>query len=319
MNKKTITTIGIYLILFITNGLFAANESSNYWYGGYTYIDGNPNLSYKIWAWDDTKKQWRFLNDESPIPTNRAFNIRDSLGSTQNCPYMWWGGDPDTATKILLVPQIAYGSIIGKESQQFQNELTAGSYAPYVVICRTEHSISVYIVGPVFKTPDGSNFISRKLTFNFSLFEQLWLKQNWYKSLLIKCSPASLLGVSGDKSTGQIFAFSFKVDGFLEKSEERNAYFLNSPDEQYISYTNARKNVTLSDSAFYISNVCGNNPLGWSWTYQGPENTTVRGMTVNKLQEQGIITYQSAVLPDELQKIINWINSTGKGKFDNIL
>ncbi len=373
--KKNIIKIAVAVgILGGTASIFANlnwMQASNYWFAGYMYIEGNQNLSYNMYAWNNNSKKMEL--SETPFTTNTVINVRDLLGSIGNCPYMWWGGDPATATKVLLVPSLPLGSAFTKGSaQQGQKDLKAGKIAPYIVIERAQNTINIFIIGPVFSATSGTppetviQFVSRKLAFNFLPFEKLWVsKSRWYNNL------------DTHWPTGIAFAFSLTID-----LPNRNAYFFNSPDanEYQFDINKPQKKIILSDDAFYVYGLeKDNDALGWSWTHQGPENNNLPistityqytdannkiytkilgidercadggpvimnksckicdpndpskcnmykpirfddiGMTTRKLQEQGILNYQSSLSPDELQRIITWINSTGQGNFESVL
>lgn len=285
MNSTKKSTL--YIVVMISNLMPFTSFSglnwmpSNYWLAGYMYIAGPDDLTYNIY--DATSKTLSPID----LKTNTAFNIRDfyAQGNMDRTPRM------DDTTKILFVPNKTFIPNVAdsaadqlKKSQQFEKDLRAGRDYPYIVVERNQGIINIFIVGPTRFLPS----LSKKLGFNFLAFEQLWVKPSyWYNHL-------------DDHSPGMAFAFSF---------DATQGTFLNSPGK------------ILSDDAFYIIGLRNKSwPLGWSWTYQGPENTVIKGMTAQKLVTQGIIEYQQPVISlRELQRIIDFINSTGQGKFDNVL
>jgi hypothetical protein len=268
---------------------------SNYWFAGYMYITGDPNLTYSIYSWNNTTKQ----NELSPVtfPTNTIINIGQLMDGVENCPYMWWGqistnanGNPVMGgTTFLLVPSLPYVPGLNPssdEEQKFQNDLLAGKKAPYIYIERIENIINIYILGPTLL----ANNAARKLSFNFSAFENVWVQNSpWYKK---NSNPPG--------NDGMAFACSF------------NAFygcFLNSPNQP------------LSNDSFYIYGMRNKAwPLGWSWTHQGPENTAIKNMTMSTLQSQGIVQHEQPFVPlNDLQRVISWVNATGQAKFANVI
>lgn len=291
MKKNIIITLLAAGCLLNTTQIFSNLNwmPSNYWFAGYMYIAGSDDLTYNLYSWNNSSQKMEL----SPISltTNTVLNLRDLFGGIDKCPFMWSNGDPATETKFILVPSLTFipdpsdsATVQRRKADEFQKGLLAGREAPYIVVERSQGLINIFIIGPTKVL----NSLSQKLSFNFLAFEQSWVKpSNWYNHL-------------EDHSPGMAFAFSFDAS---------KGTFLNSP------------NKPLSDDSFYIFGMSDKNaPLGWSWTYQGPENNAVKGMTMKTLQGQGIVQHQEPLISlKELQRIINFINSSGQGKFDNVL
>lgn len=264
---------------------------SSYWFAGTMYIySSDPNLSYSLYYWDNAAKKSDIFGPT--LSVNKVVNIVDLYGGNiHSCPNMWWGGDPSTATKVLLIPNLSFfedpgatKEVNAQNRKKFNIDLKSGMLAPYVVVERRQSSIDIFILG---KNTSSTIGISQKLSFNFLAFESSWVSSSsWYKGL-------------GD-SAGMAFAFSFDNFGRFFTTKEGN----------------------LGDNAFYIWGAQewrdqSKWTLGYSWI--GSQVTPTEKLTMQKLLDQGIITYQQPfVSTNELQRIIDYVNSTGYAKFENV-
>lgn len=307
--KKIVYLITFTALISSAHHIFADLQwmKSNYWFAGYMYITGDPNLTYKICYWNDKTQKMElapitfFTNtviDISTLSGGNALCLTNNLEQTgQGCIQMGWDSNNNRGTAFLLVPELPFSDFTHPENEQsFENDLKAGKLAPYIYIERNAGIINIYILGPTA----ASKFAAQKLSFNFLAFEQVWVQQTkWYHDLI---SGALVSIFSKDKNKfnpGMLFSFSFDAP---------TGTFANTPGR------------ALNDDAFYIFGIANaTDGHGWSWMHQGPENISIKGMTAATLQGQGILQLQGPFIDtDELQGAINFINWTGFGKFDNV-
>lgn len=306
--KKIVYLTAFIALISASNQLFADLQfmKSNYWFAGYMYITGDPNLTYKICYWNDQTQKMElspvtFLTntviDIGTLSGGNAYCLANNLEQTgKGCIEMGWDDKNNRGTSFILVPNIPFSDFAHPENEQsFENDLKAGKLAPYIVISRQAGIINIYIIGPTVV----SNLAAQKLSFNFLAFEQTWVQQsNWYKDIAAQVMK-SIFSNNKNFNPSMLFAFSF---------DATTGTFANTPGK------------ILDNDAFYIYGVYSiTDGHGWSWTHQGPENTVIKGMTTATLQGQGILQLQGPFIDiDELQNTINFINWTGYGKFENV-
>lgn len=264
---------------------------SNYWFNGGMFITGDPNLSYRICYYNQKTKKMELATPV--LSTNIGLNIANLSGEVIYCINHSLEAEGEgcmnvgPGTAFLLVPELPFTDFANPQNEPaFQNDVRAGKYAPYIYITRQANYITIYIIGPTIV----SKYAAQKLAFNFVAFEQLWVSASpWYQRL---SSPAR--GIS--------FSFSF---------DTATGNFFNSPPSGY-----------LYDESFYLFGIANDRTnLGWSWTDQRPitNNTDFAGMSMKNLQDHGIVIHQGPFLPvDELQGVINFINWSGYGNFENV-
>lgn len=286
--KKIINYISLFYLITVLLPVNALNwMPSNYWFAGEVHISSIfYDLTYQMYYYDDATKKYKL----SPVKlgVNKNININEVMGGIRNSPFVWCCDANDQGKSFLLVPNKPYTDYANPQGvQTYEKQLKSGYLHPYIVVSRQAGVITICIVGPM----DISIFNSKMLTFNTTAFENSWVVNSpWYKGLK-------------EKSPGMIFGFSFNAD---------NGNFLNSSK-------------SLSDDAFYISGISDFSwPNGYSWTLQGNRKNIpakdVTGMTMKKLQQQGIFHYQKPFVNlDELQAAIDFINLSGQGKFDDVL
>lgn len=263
--------------------------NSNYWYAGNMKIQcSNPHVMYKIYALDAISKKYKPLDVE--LPVNRFFAIKDLMGGFAKCPYF---GEKETAMKevfYILAPSVPYSSGVGQsKTQQSYDEAKSGYSFPYVIIYRKGSMLSIYILGPTNVALD----YARKIVLNLNAFENSWVaKSNWYKTLK-------------DHAKGMAFAFTFNAD---------TGAFPYLPGGEY-----------LANNALYITGISDlSKGIGFSWTIQGIDPKAkaldVDGMSLKKLQDQGILVFQGEGLdPEDLQWAIDCVNKNAGAKFANVL
>lgn len=257
-----------------------------YWFCGWMTIQGDPNLTYYLYAWDSNQK--KMVLNPTPLPMNQTFLLQNLFGGVDNCQAMSWNqvstdqnGNPVMGgTTFLLVPKKPYigvGNPTQQELQQFEDCMKGANIAPYIYVERVFNLINVYIIGPRII----SNLQGQKISFNMAAFENNWGHDPQWPGY------------------DMAFAFSFDDQG----------NFLNS-------------NLTsMSPDSFYIYGIINKSwKMGWSWNQQNPQNQyCCAGLTMDALISQGIITYQRPLLdPNDLQRVVNWINKTGQAKIADI-
>jgi len=294
IRKKTKSLLMLLVCLApLPLSIFALSKMpSAYWFAGTMYIySTDPKLSYSMYYWNDNAKRSDIFGPT--IGVNKVVNIIDLYGGNiHDCPFMWWGGDPASGTKIMLIPNLSFSEnplaskeVNAQNRKQFEKDLRSGRKAPYAVIERQQNSINIFLLG---KNVGSTVSLSQKLSFNFLAFESLWVAPSWWYNGL-------------GNSAGMAFAFSFDNRGrFFQTSEGK-----------------------LADNAFYIWGAQewhdqSKWTLGYNWigSQVNPKDT----LTMQKLLDQGIVTYQEPfVSDDELQRIIDYVNSTGHANFENVI
>ncbi len=294
----------------------------DYIFGGYMTIaaDSNAQLKYSVYTWNNTSNS--FEANQTYLEVNKLINLRDGIFyGFDNCPKMTWGSYQDSTgqtvqagTTIILVPIMPPPQGGSESPQQFEADLKAGKKAPYVLIERNDRFLNIFIINAILATDptQTTNIIpvaSQKLSFNITLFENLWVsKSAWF-------TKAATDYISTIMSEGKHFKpsmiFSFAFDATL-------GTFKNSP-----LLSGDSTEGQLSDDSFYIFGLTKKDGgLGWSWTQQNsqPEPRNVENMTMKALQDQSVVTFEAPLYSlEELQRVINLINWATKANIQSVM
>lgn len=263
---------------------------STYWLAGrMTIQSADPRVTYKIYAYDDASKALMPLGVQ--LPVNRQFAIIELLGGGfQKCPSF---SEQANETICFLVPSVPFMKGQGSQTdKEFLAETKAGTYHPYVVLYRKGVMLNIYILGPTIVGAD----YAQKISINLNALELNWVEPSrWYKKL-------------DRHAFGMAFALTFNAD---------TGCFPTIPSNREI----------LSNDALYLCGLDASyavitRPLGSNWIGQNlPLGLgEVYGMTLQGLQDQGIVTFQCDGLDlEDLQWVINSVNTYAGAQYASVI